>query len=149
MDQTAQSQADNATLIERISYPLFFQKMAGYGYGPNSEKAAQDLANLAQMVVPAVDRFVNRELAAVKSARDASVSGALAATMDVAGIAQPVEPAAAPAGFMADPAIKAAAERLTAEQFKAAGLVDMIGPGKSKEEEDEEEAKKKMEAPPG
>jgi hypothetical protein len=138
-----QSQIDNATLIEKVSFPTFYSHMAKAGYSPNSEQGAEQLTKLAGVVAPAVETFVARRLAAFDTAKaaavDSALSAALEATADLYGA--PAAPTTPPTSFMADPSIKAAAERLAAAQLKASGLADMMGPASEKKKEEDEEEK--------
>lgn len=134
-----------ATLVEKVAYPAFFEKVAAAGITPADQKVAQELLSLSDVVAPAVGRAVQRHLAAGATGQLNAVKAAADATRALAGLAQRAQPEASTAAtFLEDADVKFAAQAVIAEQIKQANLANLMSmaPAKTPEEE-EEEAKKK------
>jgi hypothetical protein len=141
--QAADKAAD--VLLQRVTYPVFFEKIAAAGVPVNSQASAIELEKLSHVVCPAVARSIERILGAASASELAGIKLASETASRLAGV-RTVTPQGSTAGtFAADPSVTDAARALVREQIKAAGLADMLASPtapKVGEEEDEEEKEK-------
>lgn len=141
----ADAQTPDATLVEKVTYPSYFEKLAAAGVTPRSPEAATTMLKLGSVVGLAVGTAVNRIMAARTSSADSAVKAAADAAFLIAnGPPAPVE--TAPTEFMNDPLVKAAAAALAAERIKESGLGALMGavpaPLAAKADDEEEDEKK-------
>lgn len=125
---TADTNSANAVMLNQVTVPSFFRKMAAdCGYTPRAQADAHQTLRLADMVKQAVDRFIHVRETAAEDGVDQAVKVAADVAYELAGV--PTQPAAPPTTddeFMADEAIKAAASVLVND--RVAGL-DLKTPG--------------------
>lgn len=143
--QTQAAPQNEAVLIEKVSYPVFFEKLAAAAIVPTSPASADTLIKLAHQVGVAVSASVNRYLDTDSRRAEDAIKAAADSAACVAGIVASTAPPETPGRvFLDDAAVKAAAESLYSAQMKAAGLGAVLDPvppmAKTKEEEEAEEA---------
>lgn len=131
------------TLMAKITYPVFFEKLAADSITPQNDADSRELIKLARVVGAAVGTAVNRIVAGESQRASNSIKAATEMVSLVAG-KTPAAPAATPAGnFLGDEAVKLAAAAYAAEQLKQAGLGDIAAAvvPTAKTEDEEEEGK--------
>ena len=121
--KTMTTEEARATLINHVSVPAFFEKLAAEtGTTPSSEQEARTLLNMGDLVKAAVDLYIQREYEMSRQANSTTVKAAVDAAFEVAGIGVPTTQTQTPSvDFLRDEAVKLAAETLFAAAKQAAG----------------------------
>lgn len=87
MSQTLTPTAAEQALLDQVTIPAFFEKVASVsGISPSSPEASQMACHYGDLVAPAVGMYIREKIANQSAESDRLVKAAFDATLDVAGV---------------------------------------------------------------